>query len=134
MTPTTPTIYGIEYLNAAGFWSVLQQSSDATAFQWRPWPTFASRDEAEAHIVEMLDIDPSWRGLRVTEIAKENAIVDAHRTTADTITNEQITALRREAGAAGDTAMVAVCDRALAGSARARRECARVIADAEAQQ
>lgn len=50
------------------------------------------------------------------------------------VTDEQITALRNEAATAGDLAQVAVCDRALAGSRRARRECARIIADAEAQQ
>ena len=45
----------------------------------------------------------------------------------------QIRALRSEAGVAGDLAQVAICDRALAGDADARRECARVIADAAAQ-
>jgi len=50
-----------------------------------------------------------------------------------TITRAQIAALRSEAGVAGDLAQVAICDRALAGDAEARRECARVIADAAAQ-
>jgi len=51
-----------------------------------------------------------------------------------TITDEQIEALRTEAGAAGDLDQVAICDRALLeGDAEARAECARVIADAEAQ-
>lgn len=36
-------------------------------------------------------------------------------------------AIRQEAAVAGDLAQVAICDRALNGSARARRECARVI-------
>ena len=54
--------------------------------------------------------------------------------TISTITNEQIEALRAEAGAAGDTAQVAICDRALDGDAVARAECARVIADAAAMQ
>lgn len=56
------------------------------------------------------------------------------------ITNEQIERLRVEAAAAGDTDQVAMCDRALdrdsdraMSVAAARAECARVIADAEAQ-
>jgi hypothetical protein len=72
------------------------------------------------------------------------------------ITDAQIEALKQEAGVAGDQAQVAICDRALdcvrdvpsdsawddyrAGLAgcpdveSARRECARVIADAAAQE
>lgn len=55
-------------------------------------------------------------------------------TTAETITTEQIETLRSEAGQHGDMEQVAVCDKALAGSKKAIAECARVIADAEAQQ
>lgn len=55
-------------------------------------------------------------------------------TAAHTITDEQIATLRAEAGAAGDMAQVAICDRALRGSAAARAECARVIAEAQAMQ
>lgn len=55
-------------------------------------------------------------------------------TTPETITDEQIEALRAEAGAAGDLAQVAICDRAIDGDMQARAECARVIADAQAQQ
>lgn len=51
-----------------------------------------------------------------------------------TVTNEQIDALRTEAGTAGDTAQVALCERALAGDEEAREECARVIAEAAANQ
>jgi hypothetical protein len=47
------------------------------------------------------------------------------------ITDEQIEALRAEAGAAGDSTMVAICDRAIDGSETDRAECARVISDAE---
>lgn len=54
-------------------------------------------------------------------------------TTAKTITDEQINELMVEAGAACDTKQVAVCRRALNGNARARKECARVIAAWEAQ-
>lgn len=50
------------------------------------------------------------------------------------ITNDQIEALRAEAGEAGDMAQVAICERALAGDMAARVECAHVIADAQAQQ
>lgn len=48
------------------------------------------------------------------------------------VTDEQIATLRREAAVAGDDRMVAVCERAQDGDAVARRECARVIAEAEA--
>lgn len=53
-------------------------------------------------------------------------------TTAETITNAQITALRNEAAEAGDLEQVTICNRALSGNDEARAECARVIADAEA--
>lgn len=48
------------------------------------------------------------------------------------ITDAQIEALRTEAGAAGDSGQVAICDRALDGNESARAECARVIGDAVA--
>lgn len=44
----------------------------------------------------------------------------------------QLRALALEAGAAGDLAMVAIAKRAIAGSRRAARICARVIAAAAA--
>lgn len=47
------------------------------------------------------------------------------------VTDEQIDALRDEAGAAGDDAQVAICDRAIAGDDDARAECHRVIAEAQ---
>lgn len=50
------------------------------------------------------------------------------------ITNAQIAALKSEAANAGDSKMVAVCDRALDGSRRALNIVRRVIADAAAQQ
>ena len=50
------------------------------------------------------------------------------------ITDDQIDALRTEAGQVGDAAQVAICEQALDGDAAARAECARVIADAQAQQ
>ena len=48
------------------------------------------------------------------------------------VTDQDITALAREASSAGDAAMVKICGRALAGSAAARKECARVILAARA--
>ena len=50
----------------------------------------------------------------------------------DDVTDEQIAALRDEAAQAGDLDQVAICERALAGDAAARAECARVIDDAQA--
>lgn len=50
-----------------------------------------------------------------------------------TITDEQIEQLRAEAATAGDAAMIEVCDRAIKGDDESRAECARVIADAKAQ-
>jgi len=47
------------------------------------------------------------------------------------VTLAQIAALRTEAAAAGDTKQVQMCDRALAGSNRARQGCAKVIIAAE---
>jgi hypothetical protein len=47
------------------------------------------------------------------------------------ISDDQIRALRDAAGTAGDLEQVTVCDRALAGSAAARRDCAKVIAYAK---
>jgi len=49
------------------------------------------------------------------------------------VTDEQIKALRDEAGAAGDSEQVVICDRALYGDDAARDECASVIAEAQAQ-
>lgn len=46
------------------------------------------------------------------------------------ITDEQIEALRYEAGIAGDAEQVRICRAALAGDEDARRECAEVIAEA----
>lgn len=52
--------------------------------------------------------------------------------TAQTI--RSIRSLRNEAAAHGDHEQFEICDRALAGDASAVRECARVIADAAAQE
>lgn len=46
------------------------------------------------------------------------------------ITTKQIEALMNEAGAAGDSEMYAICERALQGDAEAIKECAEVIAQA----
>ena len=46
-----------------------------------------------------------------------------------TITTKQIEALQAEAAAAGDMKQVAICERALNGSARARAICARIYHD-----
>lgn len=48
------------------------------------------------------------------------------------VTDEQIEALRDEAGAAGDDAQIAICDSALSGDRAARAECVCVLADAQA--
>jgi len=53
-------------------------------------------------------------------------------TTQDTITIEQIAALRHESGLHGDTLQRDICDLALSGDVAARQECAEVIAAAEA--
>lgn len=50
------------------------------------------------------------------------------------ITNAQIEALSNEAGQSGDLEMVAICERALNGSARARKACEKAIRWARAQQ
>lgn len=53
-------------------------------------------------------------------------------TTSETITTEQIQALRSEAGQHGDLAQVAICDTALTGDVTAIAICASVIMAAEA--
>jgi hypothetical protein len=50
------------------------------------------------------------------------------------VTDDQIKALRIEAGAAGDARMIVICIQALDGDIKARAKCARVIADAAAQE
>jgi hypothetical protein len=60
-------------------------------------------------------------GMRAPRIV-EHAVTDA--------TDAQIRSLRLEARAAGDEAQVALCERALAGDAAARAECATTIAGA----
>lgn len=50
------------------------------------------------------------------------------------IEDDQILALSAEAWEAGDIAQVRICDSALSGNKSARTKCARVIADAAAQQ
>lgn len=53
-------------------------------------------------------------------------------TTLKTLTGSMIHALRTEAAAAGDSAMVAICNRASAGSVRAQRAVVKAIRAAEA--
>lgn len=50
--------------------------------------------------------------------------------TSDTITREQIVALRRESEAAGDHRQADICGNALAGDEDSIRRCERVIRDA----
>lgn len=61
----TPNRFAIEYLDGAGFWRTLEQSSIDTGFEMRPHPTFATRADAEAHIGELMSLG-HWRGLRAT--------------------------------------------------------------------
>lgn len=53
-------------------------------------------------------------------------------TTTKTITNAQLVTLCTEADMAGDTKMVAICRRAIDGSARALAACVKAIRAAEA--
>lgn len=52
--------------------------------------------------------------------------------TIDQITDAMIETLRDESGACGDLEQVKICERALRGSKRARRECLKVINAARA--
>lgn len=52
--------------------------------------------------------------------------------TIDQLTDTMIEKLRDEAGAHGDLEQIKICERALRGSKRARRECLRVINAARA--
>lgn len=69
------------------------------------------------------DLEPRWANNKT----RENVVLTVP------LTNARIRALATEAGAHGDQEMVAICERALDGDADARRECARVMADAAAQ-
>lgn len=71
---------------------------------------------------------PSTRAAVERALAKLDAAI---QWTIDTITDEQIKALMREADAHGDNAQVEICADALMGFAAARRECVRVIREAE---
>jgi len=62
----------------------------------------------------------------------EIALLDAESRVLPPVTDEQVSALRDEAGQAGDREQVAICDAALAGDASARATCADVIASAAA--
>ena len=59
--------------------------------------------------------------------------MSAPRTTAETMSDEQIAALRAEAYEAGDVAMASACDRALVGDGPALLACLSAIQNAEAQ-
>jgi hypothetical protein len=48
------------------------------------------------------------------------------------LTDDMITTLHSEAGAAGDSAMVAICEAALDGDEGSRVDCAEAITDARA--
>lgn len=50
----------------------------------------------------------------------------------ETLTDEMISGLRREAGNAGDEMQVRFCDEALEGDEAARAECAQAITNARA--
>ena len=50
------------------------------------------------------------------------------------VTDDSIRALHAEAGTAGDSGQVALCDRALDGDASARAECVRVIREARCRE
>ena len=54
-------------------------------------------------------------------------------TTIESITNEQIETLRREAASAGDEQQVRLCDLALDGDAHGLRMCVSAISETEAQ-
>ena len=67
---------------------------------------------------------------RLSEAGPKSDEIDWTGFDAAEITDAQIEALRTEAGGAGDSAQVDICNRALEGDEAARTECARVIDDA----
>jgi hypothetical protein len=109
----------------------------------------AIRDGADAVEVERMISDPrahltdeQMRALRVELRRRDGGVTEARRGEAsrrhrsregDDVSDQQIIALKREAAMAGDREMAAICDRALGGSARARRRCIEVIRSAQAQ-
>lgn len=88
----------------------------------RPFPVRVAEDRITAYQEAAARAGMGLREWVETTLDKEATMV----------TDEQIEALRSEAGVAGDLAQVAVCDRALDGDEAARRECQRVIDEARA--
>lgn len=58
-------------------------------------------------------------------------VTASKRVTVESVTDEQIEALRSEAGSHGDKKMVAICDKALRGNKAAIKQCVEAINDGQ---
>lgn len=103
---------------------------------------WATIEEAMAAIRSLGELGSEWSGTYRIVDEETDEEVDSYPDDAPDITDAQIEQLRTEARQAGDTEQVEICDKALSTAltplaasyvARARAECARVIADAAAQ-
>lgn len=94
---------------------------------------FAGGKIFSGNFVRKAHVLPSY-GRRGTCKARQPRPSTGDKKMTTTITDTQIEQLRTEAGQAGDHLQVAICDRAIEGDEQTRAECARVIADAAAQQ
>lgn len=88
-----------------------------------------------------IDVQSQWQGDYVDAFRDADGalvlVADSHgpwavRVERAEIDADDIRALRAEAAQAGDSGMVALCDRAIAGDTAARRDCCDAIEDARA--
>ncbi|MCA9630058.1 MAG: hypothetical protein KC766_20445 [Myxococcales bacterium] len=113
MTTETIAVTARDYVDADNCLAAAEAAYIATHHELRGWDLSPRWEDDERETI-LLTV-PTWA-------SRESEITD-----------EQIEALRAEAAAAGDSAMVTICDSALAYHESSRIECARVIADAAAQ-
>lgn len=91
----------------------------------RTWTGGLTWGDAHREDSDLRTFEPDARGYEVVP----QYVADARQGKREGmgITDAQITALRSEAGAAGDSEMVAICDRAIEGDDAARAECSEAV-------
>lgn len=89
-------------------------------------------DPSDEEYTLALHVDSGRWGLFGLSVEGHSFAVEDLDAEAPTVTDEQIEALEREAGEAGDLEQAQLCRRALDGDAAARAECASAIHDAQA--
>ena len=89
----------------------------------------ASPTELRTEIVKLVQACEQEGVSRTAMAEKLRELAARLAAKAPAVTNKQIQSLRQEAGQAGDSDMVKICDKALNGNMKARAECARVISE-----